>query len=332
MDTQRWQKDSGNEKVRVQIVSLGELLVEIMREKVDQPLGVAGTFVGPFASGAPAIFIDAVARLGVNCGFIGTVGEDDFGRLIVKRLERDGVDTTYIRSLSDYTTGVAFVTYFSDGSRKFIYHLSRAASGKIDKDQIDSDYLSKVKYLHLMGSALSINEECRKACYEAVRIVKEAGGKISFDPNLRPELLGIEKIREISEPILSSCEVVLPSGEEAKMLAGTKDAEDACQKLLEYGPETVALKRGEKGSWIFTAKDKIEVASFPVKEIDPTGAGDCFDAGFVVGLLKGWPLEKVARFANAVGALAVTKKGPMEGAPTLEEVERMVRTRRWSGG
>ncbi len=318
--------------MRLQVVSLGELLVEIMREKVDQPLGVAGTFVGPFASGAPAIFIDAVARLGVNCGFIGTVGEDDFGRLIVERLERDGVDTTYIRSLSDYTTGVAFVTYFSDGSRKFIYHLSKAASGKIDKDQVDSDYLSKVKYLHLMGSSLSINEECRKACYEAVRIVKEAGGKISFDPNLRPELLGIEKIREISEPILSSCEVVLPSGEEAKMLAGTKDAEDACQKLLEYGPETVALKRGEKGSWIFTAKDKIEVASFPVKEIDPTGAGDCFDAGFVVGLLREWPLEKVARFANAVGALAVTKKGPMEGAPTLEEVERMVRTRRWSGG
>lgn len=311
--------------MRVQVVSLGELLVEIMREKVDQPLGVAGTFVGPFASGAPAIFIDAVARLGVNCGFIGTVGEDDFGRLIVERLERDGVDTTYIRSLSDYTTGVAFVTYFGDGSRKFIYHLSRAASGKIDKDQVGSDYLSKVKYLHLMGSSLSINEECRKACYKAVRIVKEAGGKISFDPNLRPELLGIEKIREISEPILSSCEVVLPSEEEAKMLAGTKDAEDACQKLLEYGPEIVALKRGEKGSWIFTAKDKIEVASFPVKEIDPTGAGDCFDAGFVVGLLREWPLEKVARFANAVGALAVTKKGPMEGAPTLEEVNRILK-------
>ncbi len=325
MDTQRRQKDSGNEKVRVQVVSLGELLVEIMREKVDQSLGVAGTFVGPFASGAPAIFIDAVARLGVNCGFIGTVGEDDFGRLIVERLERDGVDTTYIRSLSDYTTGVAFVTYFSDGSRKFIYHLSRAASGKIDEDQVDSHYLSKVKYLHLMGSSLSINEECRKVCYEAVRIVKDAGGKISFDPNLRPELLGIERIREISKPILSSCEVVLPSGEEAKMLAGTQDAEDACQKLLEYGPGIVALKRGEKGSWIFTAKDKIEVASFPVKEIDPTGAGDCFDAGFVVGLLKGWPLKKVARFANAVGALAVTKKGPMEGAPTLEEVNRILK-------
>jgi len=325
VDTQRLQKDSGSEKVRGQIVSIGELLVEIMREKVDQPLGVAGTFDGPFASGAPAIFIDAVARLGVNCGFIGSVGKDDFGRLIVERLKRDEVDTTYIRSLSDYTTGVAFVTYFSDGSRKFIYHLSRAASGKIYEDQVDSNYLSKVKYLHLMGSSLSINEECRSVCYRAARIVKDAGGKISFDPNLRPELLEIEKIREISKPILSSCEVVLPSGEEAKMLAGTQDAEEASQKLLEYGPKIIALKRGEKGSWIFTAKDKIKVPSFPVKEIDPTGAGDCFDAGFVVGLLKGWPLEKAARFANAVGALAVTKKGPMEGAPTLEEVNRLLK-------
>ncbi len=307
------------------VVSMGELLVEIMRGRVDEPLGIAGTFVGPFSSGAPAIFIDTVARLGVGCGFIGSVGEDDFGRLIVRRLREDGVDTTYIRSLSDYTTGVAFVAYSSDGTRKFIYHISHAASGKISDGQIDSGYLSKVKYLHIMGSSLSMNESWRKACYKAAEIVKESGGKISFDPNLRPELLDVEKIREISEPILSSCEIVLPSGEEARMLTGIEDADRASQRLLEYGPSIIALKRGKEGSWIYTKRDKLEVPSFSVEEVDPTGAGDCFDAGFIVGILQGWSLEKVARFANAVGALAVTKKGPMEGAPWPEEVEEMLK-------
>jgi len=175
--------------MKVQVVSMGELLVEIMREKVDEPLGVKGTFVGPFPSGAPAIFIDAVARLGLSCGFIGSIGKDDFGKLIVERLRKDGVDTTYIQSLDAYTTGVAFVTYFGDGTRQFIYHISRAASGRIGEEQLDRDYLSGINYLHIMGSTLSINDSWREFCYKAVKIVRGSGGKISFDPNLRPELL-----------------------------------------------------------------------------------------------------------------------------------------------
>jgi len=313
--------------MKVQVVSMGELLVEIMREKVDEPLGVKGTFVGPFPSGAPAIFIDAVARLGLSCGFIGSIGKDDFGKLIVERLRKDGVDTTYIQSLDAYTTGVAFVTYFGDGTRQFIYHISRAASGRIGEEQLDRDYLSGINYLHIMGSTLSINDSWREFCYKAVKIVRGSGGKISFDPNLRPELLAIEKIRKISEPILSSCEVVLPSGEEVRILTGMEDTDKACERLLERGPKIIALKQGKKGSSIYTAEEKLKIPSFSVSEKDPTGAGDCFDAGFIAGLLKGWSLKEVARFANAVGALAVTKKGPMEGAPLLKEVEKMLKRR-----
>ena len=310
--------------MKLQVVSMGELLVEIMRENIDEPLGVKGTFVGPFASGAPAIFIDAIARLGISSGFIGSVGRDDFGKLITNRLKEDGVDTTYVQSLDNYTTGVAFVTYYSDGTRQFIYHIPQAASGRISQTQLNRDYLSGISYLHIMGSTLSINDSWRRWCYRAVEIVKNSGGKISFDPNLRPELLAIEKIREICEPILSSCEIILPSGEEVRMLTGIEDIDRACRRLLECGPEIVALKLGEEGSCIYMKEEKLKVPSFPVNEIDPTGAGDCFDAAFIMGLLKGWSIKRVAKFANAVGALAVAKRGPMEGAPYLREVEKMV--------
>ena len=104
------------------------------------------------------------------------------------------------------------------------------------------------------------------------------------------------------------------------MLAGVEGpAEYACQKLLEQGPGIVTLKRGEKGSIIYTEDEKLVVPSFKVEEVDPTGAGDCFDAGFVFGLLEGWDLERTARFANAIGALATTKRGPMEGTPNLAQ-------------
>jgi len=304
----------------VDVISLGEMLVEVMRKEIDKPLDKPADFIGPFPSGAPAIFIDAAARIGCSTGFIGVVGDDDFGKCLLDRFKRDKIDSTHVQVRDDRTTAVAFVMYNSDGSRKFLYHIPRAAAGELNPDMIDSEYIKSAKFLHLMGSVLSTNEDCRTACYKAMKLMKEGGGKVTFDPNLRPELLGIDKVREICQPVLEICDVVMPSGEEARMLAGTEGSDDdACHALLAKGASIVALKRGEKGSVIYTKDEKIVVPSFKVTEIDPTGAGDCFDAGFIYGMLEGWELEKTARFANAIGALGTTKKGPMEGAPTLEE-------------
>jgi len=305
----------------MEVVSLGELLVEIMRKELDKPLDMASDFIGPFPSGAPAIFIDAIAKLGSSAGFVGAVGNDDFGKCILDRFKKDGVESTYVKAIDGYSTAVAFVMYRSDGSRKFLFHIANAAAGMLRPEYIVPEYLGTVKYLHLMGSALSINEGSREACYKAMRLVKENGGRITFDPNLRPELMGIEKVREICKPVLENCYIVMPSGDEACMLAGMEGSvEEACRKLLDHGPSIVALKRDESGSVIYTKDEKLTVPSFRVEEIDPTGAGDSFDAGFVFGMLNGWDLEKTARFANAVGALSVTRKGPMEGAPTLQQV------------
>ncbi len=108
------------------IICLGELLVEIMRTEVDTPHGITGaSYKGPFPSGAPAIFIDSAARMSVpfnlSTGFIGTVGNDEFGEGILKKLKSDGVDISKIRIDNSKTTGIAFNQYNSDGSRKFIF-------------------------------------------------------------------------------------------------------------------------------------------------------------------------------------------------------------------
>lgn len=302
------------------IVSIGEILVDILRPRANQPLNESGTFLGPFPGGAPANFIYAVAKLGVSCGFIGAVGKDDFGDLLLNKLKQSGVDISRLKVLADYTTGTALVAYFKDGSRRWVFHLPQSAAGQIYPRDINRSWLSETKFLHLMGSTLSLNENCRKACYRVVQIVKKSGGKVSFDPNFRPELISPRKIREISAPVVNSCAVILPSGAEAQLLTGETNTIRACRKLLNQGTGIIALKEGRKGSTIFTRDGENHIPTIKVKEIDPTGAGDCYDAGFVVGLLKEWGLKKVARFANICGALAVTRKGAMEGAPTFKEV------------
>ncbi len=299
------------------ILSLGDILVEVMRKSLDQPLDAPADFTGPYPSGASAIFIDAAAKLGGSCGYIGKVGADDFGACVVNRLRGDGVDIAHIQAVPGYTTGIAFVMYRSDGSRKFVFHLSQSAAALLGPEDVPVDVVRSAKFVHITGSALSMNERVRSACYRAIELCKAAGGRVSFDPNVRPELLGgMDKLREIVKPVLDVCDVLLPSGAEASILTGDDDEDAACRNLITSGISIVALKRGERGSKVFTHNETLEVASIPVTEVDPTGAGDCFGGAFIVGLLEDWELSKIARFANIVGGLSVMRTGPMEGAPT----------------
>lgn len=312
------------------VICLGELLVEIMREEVDVPHGKIGKiYRGPYPSGAPANFIDSVARMAENLalttGYIGAIGDDEFGQCIIQKLKKDGVDISQIKTLQAKTTGIAFNQYNSDGGRKFIF--APGAAGEISPNDISPSYFKDVKALHIMGSALSISESSKEACYKAIDVAKEKNSNviISFDPNLRPEMLDIEKILEISEPVLKEATILLPSGEEAEMLARKEDPKEACISLLEKGPEFVVLKQGKEGSTLFTREnpDGIHEPSFKVKEIDPTGAGDAFDGAFITGYLAKWDSAKILRFANAVGAAKVEFFGPMPNTSYNEIMEML---------
>jgi sugar/nucleoside kinase (ribokinase family) len=305
-----------------EVISLGTMLVEVMRVNLDEPMDRPGTFVGPFPSGDTAIYIDTVARLGHAGGYVGAVGADDFGRCMLDRFAEDGVDFACGRVLPDHTTGVAFVAYFGDGSRKFIYHWRHAAAGQLAPEYIDPAYLAGARWLHLTGCNLAVTESARDAGFKAMRCLRE-GAKVSFDPNIRPEVLSVEQIRDLVAPVIERADVILPSLSEAKMLTGAESDEAGCRMWARQG-KLVVLKQGPRGSRVFYGDTDFEVASFPVTEVDPTGAGDSFSAGFSVALLEGMELREAARFANAVGALAVTVKGPMEGAPRRDEVNALL--------
>jgi sugar/nucleoside kinase (ribokinase family) len=305
-----------------EVVSLGTMLVEVMRIDLDESLNLPGSFIGPFPSGDTAIYIDTVARLGHAGGYIGAVGDDDFGRCILDRFADDGVDFSCGRVLPDRTTGVAFVAYFGDGSRKFIYHWRHAAAGQLAPDYVDPSYLAGARWLHLTGCNLAITEGARDAGLKAMGHLGD-GARVSFDPNIRPEVLSVEEIRGLVAPVIERADVILPSLSEAKMLTGAESDEAGCRLWAQQG-KLVVLKQGPRGSRVFYGNTDFEVASFPVTEVDPTGAGDSFSAGITVALLEGMELREAARFANAVGALAVTVKGPMEGAPRRDQVRAML--------
>jgi sugar/nucleoside kinase (ribokinase family) len=239
------------------------------------------------------------------------------------RFTRDGVDFSCGKVLPDQTTGVAFVAYFKDGSRKFIYHMRYAAAGKLSPDYLDKTYFQHARWLHLTGCNLAMSETSRQACLTAMDYL-QPGAHLSFDPNIRPELLSVSEIRALCAPVIERADFIFPSLGEAAMLTGTRGDEEGIYLWTAQG-KTVVMKMGARGCRIYRGSEVLEVPSFPVEEIDPTGAGDSFSAGFTAGVLEGLPLVQAARLANAVGALAVTKKGPMEGTPTRAEVEALLK-------
>jgi sugar/nucleoside kinase (ribokinase family) len=305
-----------------EVISIGNMLVEVMRVDLDQALDQPGAFVGPYPSGDTPIYTDTVARLGRRAGFIGSVGNDSFGACLMDRFAADGVDTSCVDVLPDYATGVAFVAYFTGGGRKFLYHWRYAAAGQLNPGQVKPEYVGGAKWLHLTGCNLAICVSAREACYRAMAYLPGTA-RLSFDPNIRPEVLSVEQIRTLCQPVLDRADVFLPSLGEAALFTGTDSDEEGCRQLAAMG-KTVVLKMGAMGCRIFNKNADIHVPGFIVTEVDPTGAGDSFCAGFTVAMLDGMDLYSAGRFANAVGALAVTKKGPMEGAPWRDEVIRLL--------
>lgn len=306
-----------------EVWTMGELLVELMRPEAGMTLYETGTFLGPYPSGAPGIFIDTVARLGHSAGIISGVGEDDFGRCIVDRLRADGVDTRFVEAIPHRSTGVAFVTYFDDGSRRFIFHWdgTPAVMARLPDPQL----IEGPRYFHLMGCSLMANDAFREEMFRAVELFAAKGARISFDPNVRFELLRERNVEEILGPILRHCSILFPGERELELLSGEEETERAAAALLERYPlEILVLKRGRRGCTVYTAGDRIEVPAFRIDEVDPTGAGDCFDAGFLCGLLEGRGLEDSARVAAAVGALNARALGPMEGRIGPEAVRELL--------
>jgi sugar/nucleoside kinase (ribokinase family) len=305
------------------VVSLGEILVEIMADERGQGFRKPLHLTGPFPSGAPAIFIDQVARLGQAAALISCVGDDDFGRLNIERLHADGVDVSAIRVLPEQATGSAFVRYREDGERDFVFNIKNSACSQTRITGEARALLGSCRHFHLMGSSL-FSRQLVEAAAEAVAQVRQAGGTVSFDPNVRKEMLDLPEMRAALETMLRQCDLFMPSGPELMLLTEAATEQGAIEEILALGVSAIVVKRGAAGASYHDRATSVRMPAFAVREVDPTGAGDCFGATFVTCRLMGRNVPDSLRYANASGARAVGIRGPMESASSFAELDALI--------
>jgi tagatose kinase len=302
---------------------IGEILVEIVATTQGCGFVEAQAMTGPYPSGAPAIFIDQCGRIGGRAAMVGAVGNDDFGRVNLARLSRDSVDISSIAVDPDLPTGSAFVRYRPDGARDFVFNIAHSAAARIAWTAEVAALAGRAGHLHVMGTGLTM-KPARSITSRAADMIKSRGGTLSLDPNLRKELRVDEATQQAFARILSMADLLLPSGEELEAAAGIAGEKAALHRLFSLGIKEIALKRGDRGASVFTPTNRIDAPGFAVREVDPTGAGDCFGGAYVACRRLGMPVAQSLTYANAAGARNVTFRGPMEGAGTLAELDEFI--------
>ena len=316
--------------MQFKICTIGELLVEFLAKKQNQRFDQTGEFIGPFPSGAPAIFADQVAKLGFPVIFFSCIGKDPFGNMCIKRLKQDGVIIDGITTHNKANTGSAFVTYKGSNDRDFIFNIPNSACGLLSFNHINENLLKDCNHLHVMGSSL-YSFRAIDAMRKALDIIKSKGGTISFDPNLRKEMFNIQEMEQSFDYIMEYTDIFLPSESEVSYFASNNDeSEDQTMfALLNKGIKHIVVKKGSKGANYYGRDDNnnlltLHVDGFITTPVDPTGAGDCFGATFISLMLAGYSVEQALQYANASGALAVSKTGPMEGTSTFAELKQFI--------
>ena len=307
-----------------EVVGIGEVLIDFVATKPGSYEEVA-TFQKCFG-GAPMNTLVGISRLGRKSGAIAAVGEDPFGQFLIKELEKNGVDTSQVKVKKGTRTTITFVANEPEtGERTFIFYRKPWVTGTSDSslsaEDIDFDYISKARILHVSGFALSQNPS-RKAMLTAVEHARKVGVQVSFDPTLRVDVWNSEgALRRMYNRILKLSDIATFSQEEAAFIFRTDDPEKAAKAALKRGVKIVGVKLGATGALLMTADgEKIRKAAFKVNAVDTTGAGDGWNAGLLVGLLSEWDLETCVTVANAVGAFVVTKHGAITALPYKNEL------------
>jgi sugar/nucleoside kinase (ribokinase family) len=310
------------------VVTLGEVMVQLNAAS-DGPLRHV-TYFEKHAAGAEANFAIGMTRLGFKAGIITRLRDDEFGRYIISLLRGEGLDISRIKFEPEAPNGVYFIqrNFPIPGKSSVLYYRKGSAASKISIDDIDPEYIQNARLFHLTGITPALSKSCKKASIEALRIASEAGLTISIDTNIRLSLWSKEEARAALLPMLRKANIVLTEPQDAEILLGKTEPQTIAKEILQMGPETVAIKLGDKGAEAYTNKASAKRPAFSVPTVDVIGAGDAFAAGFISSLLRGSSLEDALEIGNTAGALVVTVRGDFENMPTSDDVRRFLEAQR----
>ena len=306
----------------IDVVALGEVLIDFATRGTD---GNGYPLMQALPGGAPANFLAALTKYGKSTAFLGKVGDDTFGHLLVGTVKDAGIETRgIIMDPAGFTT-LAFVTFDVSGDRSFSFARKPGADTRLSWEEVDKSLIEEAKVFHF-GTLSLTDEPVRTTTQKCVAYAKELGKLITCDPNLRKPLWRSEE--EAREQILWSlhqADVVKISDDEVDFLWSCTPEEGADKLLEEFGVSLAMVTLGPKGCLLKTRQASCQVASPKVNPVDTTGAGDIFGGSAVCRLLElnkpiselsAEDLRDIGAYASTAASLSTETAG---GIPSIPE-------------
>ena len=311
------------------VVALGELLIDFAPHSVNEA-GYPVLSANP--GGAPGNFLAALTKYGCRTAMIGKVGDDAFGKALVKTLEDAGIDARGIRIDPNVFTTLAFVSLDASGNRDFSVARKPGADTCLTPEEVDEELIADAKVFHF-GTLSLTDEPAAWATRHAIELAKRHGALISLDPNLRKPLWKREEdAREAIEWSLHQSDIVKISDEEIDWLWGFSPEEGAEKLLREYGVSLVYATLGPKGCYAANGTNRVTVQSpSGIHVVDTTGAGDIFGGSAMSQFIrcKKTPadlteteLRRIVSFACTAASLSTQTHGGIASVPEYSDVTR----------
>ncbi len=302
------------------IITFGDMCVDLIvtGEDVIPEFGQVEKLVGDYElemGGSCNIFACQAAKLGLRVGILGRVGDDDFGRLTVRRLDESGVDTRHVIIDPTVKTGLG-VALVQGNDRAILTYLGSLCA--VYPEDISDEFLKSAGHLH--HGSFFLHTHLRPKMPEIFRRAKAFGLTTSLDPNWDPD----ENWNSTLKATLALTDVFFPNEQEARFISGCQSLEEAVRAFQAMGVQIMAIKQGVEGATVIFGQDRGSYVLPTVMGGDSVGAGDSFDAGFLAGWLRGEPLERCLRLASHCGGEVAAQIGGLRGQPDWERLLRLV--------
>ena len=309
---------------QLDLIAIGRVSVDLYGQQIGSPLEGVSTFAKA-VGGCPANIAIGAARLGLKSALITRVGDEPMGRFVSEQLAREGVDARGVRVDPQRLTSLVLLSVHDEHTFPLIFYRDNCADSALCEDDIDEHFVASSRAVLVTGTHFSV-PEAAKAQRKAIEVARAHGGRVILDIDYRPNLWGIgghgagesryarsaRVTRELAS-VLPDCDLIVGTEEELHVAAGLEDTLEALRHIRAFSSAVIVCKRGAEGCIVFAGRipdalgDGLVAAGMGVEIYNVLGAGDAFLAGFLRGYLREEPHEVSARFANACGALAVSR-------------------------
>lgn len=310
------------ERAADDVLVMGRLGVDIYPQQ-QGPLEDVTSF-GKFLGGSAANVSVAAAQYGHRSALISRVGDDPFGRFLLRELARLGVDPREVRTDSHYPTPVTFCEIFPpDDFPLYFYRKPKAPDMQIEAGDIEAEAVRAAQIFWFTLTGLS--EEPSRQAHHAALEARAGKTHTIFDLDYRPMFWAdpADATAEIAK-VIEHVTVAVGNREECEVAVGETEPDRAADALLERGVELAIVKQGPKGVLAKTREERVEVPPHFVDVVNGLGSGDAFGGALCHGLLEGWDLERIFQFANVAGAIVATRLECSTAMPNAAEVEAIL--------